>query len=175
MSENSKKNMITFRLNDENNSKLENMANTYNVQKSTMAGNIIINVLNENLQDLIINHISYPRPITKKLFSMLTETQVDQLILDLNEYNKDIIESAMDFHPSVKIIEMLKTWLKNSGCEISISSTQFKNVFEVHHEMEKNWSVVMCTTIAFTLELLKNEITRTFAADSWFKIEFTNY
>lgn len=149
------------------------MAVTYNVQKSTMAGNIILNVLNENLQDLIINHISYPRPITKKLFSMLDETQVNQLIMDLNEYNKDIIESAMHFHSSAKILDMVKTWLKSSGCEVNISSTQLKNVFEVHHEMEKNWSVVMCTTIASTLELLKNRIDRTFAAENWFKIEFS--
>lgn len=175
MAENPKKNMIAIRLNNENFSKLENMAITCNVQKSTMAGNIIINVLNENLQDLIINHISYPRPITKKLFSMLNETQIDKLIMDLNEYNKDIIESVMHFHSPGKIIDMLKTWLKNSGCEINISSMHMKNVFEVHHEMEKNWSDVMCITIAFTLELLKKKVTRTFAAENWFKIEFSDY
>ncbi len=172
MSEKIKNQPISFRLNEENNEKLQDLADSNGIQKSTMTANIVVNVLNENLEELLINHISYPRPIIKKLFTMLTPAQVDLVISDLNEYNKGIIESAKQLYPTYRIINLMRKWMKRSGCEVSITTFKLKKVLEVHHEMEKNWSIVTCTTTAYILQLLDNQIERTFVDENWFKIEY---
>lgn len=173
MSEDTKNNPISLRLNDENHTKLENMASKYFLQKSTMASDIIVNVLNENLQELIINHISYPRPILKKIFSMMDKIELTKIIAHTNEYNKGIIETAMYLNSKESIIKILKKWMQKSGCEVNLSSSHSKNVLEVHHEMEKNWSIVTCATTSFIFEVLGYKILRTFPDKDWFKLEYT--
>jgi len=168
----SKSNNISFRLSDENNDKLQNLADMQDSQKSTVASTIVTSFLNENMEDLIINHISYPRPVIKKLFTSLSEEQIINLISEFNGYNKGIIKSARHNNSSTKILILLRKWLKSCGCEVHLSSYGKQQNIEIHHEMEKNWSVVTCTTITYILEILGYKIKRSFVEDSWFKIEY---
>jgi len=168
----SKNNNISFRLSDENNDKLQNLADMQDSQKSTVASNIVTRYLNENIEELIINHISYPRPVIKKLFTLLNEDQIIKLISELNNYNNGIIKSARQNNSSNKILSLLRKWLKSSGCEVHLSLYGKQHNIEIHHEMEKNWSVVTCATITYILEILDCKIKRTFVEDSWFKIEY---
>lgn len=167
-----KKHSISFRLNDEHNEKLENLANSGNIQKSTMASNLIIDMLNENVEELLINHISYPRPVIKKLFSLLTESQMTEILSDFNQYNTGIIKCAMQKYPNEKIFNLLNRWFRRSGCEVNCSSFNNKKYLEIHHELEKNWSIVTCASTSYILEVLGNEVTRTFVETDWFRIEY---
>jgi len=172
MSEKAKNNNISIRLNDDDLEKLENLSSSFDIQKSTMAANIIENVLNENMQEFEINNISYPRPIIKKLFSMQTEKQIILMIAHNNQYNKAIIESAKHLSSNYDIFNSLKKSWKRCGCEIRTITVESKKVLEVHHEMEKNWSVFSCATTSFMLEILDNKIEYTKVEEDWFKIVY---
>ena len=172
MSEKAKTNNVSIRLNDEDLKKLEFISSSFNIQKSTMAANIVSNVLNENMQEFEINNISYPRPVIKKLFSMQTDQQIIIMIAHNNQYNKGIIESAKHHSSNYEILNKLKKGWKRAGCEIRTVSFDNKQVLEIHHEMEKKWSVFTCTTTSFILEILDNEIKYTKVEDDWFKIEY---
>ena len=172
MSEQTKNKNITFRLNDDNNEKLENLASSHDVQKSTMAANIVASALSENMEEFLINHISYSRPVTKKIFSCLSEPQVMVIISDMNEYNKGVIESSKHQYSTQQILNFLKKWFKKSGCEVSIMVIGECKVVVIHHEMELNWSKITCNTSSYILELLGNKIEKTFVEKDWFKIEY---
>lgn len=163
----------TFRLTKNQDRDLENIAKSFGIGKSTLATNIIIKYLNDDWETLLINHISYPRPVTKKIFSLLDKSQIAQVINYMTEYNYSLIESSKNEYSNEKIINTFKEWMKHSGCEVSIRSFNLKNIIEVHHEMERNWSEVTCVSIAKILDQLDNNIIRTFIDDNWFKIEFS--
>lgn len=163
---------ISLRLSDEELKQLESVSESHGIAKSTMATNIIVNALMENLDEFLINHISYPRPILKKLFSLLDNDQINQMIMDINEYNQGIIQSSLHTNTPKKIINLLKKWMKKSGCEVSETTFQLVKILEVHHELEKNWSTITCVTMAFIIGELGFEIKRTFTAENWFKIEY---
>lgn len=173
MNDKSKIHNISIRLNDEFNEKLENYANSHDSQKSTVAADIIVNALNENLEELMVNHISYPRPVMKKLFSRLNEDQLRLIIADFNHYNKGILKSASQDHSSQHILDLLRKWFRRSGCEVRFSSFDCKKILEIHHELEKNWSIVTCATTSFILGILDYKIELTFVDDNWFKIEYS--
>lgn len=168
----SKTHNISFRLNNEINEKLESYANSHGSQKSTIAANIVINALNENLEDLMINHISYPRPVVKKIFSRLNDDQLKLVIADFDNYNKGILKSAMQDYTPQQILNLLKKSFRRSGCEVKLSSFSEKKVLEIHHELERNWSVVTCATTSFVLGVLGYDVRLTFVDDNWFKIEY---
>lgn len=173
MSENTKDNSITFRLNDADNEKLEAVSNSYTVKKSNMVTQIVENFLNENNQQFEINCMSYPRPIMKKLLTTLTEAQKITMIADMNNYNIEIIQSSKRVLTNEEIFDILKKNWKRCGCEVRVASFDKVRVLEIHHEMEKNWSIITCSTTTFILELLDNIIKNTTVTDNWFKIEFT--
>lgn len=173
MSEKPKDNSISFRLNDEDYERLEILANSRDIAKSTMASQIIENVLNENNQEFVINHISYPRPVMKKIFTDLTEKQIILTIAHANKYNKEMIETAMRTCSQTKILNILKKQWKSYGCEIKNSTSNEKKTLEIHHELEKNWSLVTCASTCFILELLNKKIKHTSVYDDWFQIEYT--
>ena len=172
MSDKPKTNNVSIRLTDEDLKKLEFISSSFNIQKSTMAANIVSNVLNENMQEFEINNIPYPRPVIKKLFSMQTEQQIILLIAHNNQYNKGIIESAKHHSENYEILNKLKKGWKRSGCEIRTVSLDRKQILEIHHEMERNWSTFTCATTSFILEILDNKIEHTKVEDDWFKIEY---
>ena len=172
MSEKPKNNLVSFRLSDEDIEKLEILSNSYDLPKSTMAANIVENVLNENMQEFEVNHISYPRPIIKKLFRDMNEKQIISIIVNTNAYNKELIESAKSYCSPEKILNGLKKTWKTYGCEIRTTKFNDSVVLEIHHELEKNWSTVTSSTTSFILELLDYKIKNTFVADDWFKIEY---
>lgn len=174
MSDKPKNNLVSFRLSDEDMEKLQILSNSYDLPKSTMAANIVANVLNENMQEFEVNHISYPRPIIKKLFSELIEKQVISMIVNTNAYNKGIIESAKRYCSREKILSGLKKTWKTYGCEIRTTKFDQMIVLEIHHELEKNWSKITSATTSFILELLDYKIKSTFVAEDWFKIEYLN-
>jgi len=174
MSENSKKNLISFRLSDDNIEKLEMLADTYRLAKSTMAANIVENALNDNTREFEINHICYPRPIIKKLFTDLNEQQIILMIMTTNEYNKEIIESTKSYCSPIKILSGLKQTWKKYGCETRETKLDNTTVIEIHHELDRNWSKITSATTSFILELLGYKIKNTFVTDNWFKIEYDN-
>jgi len=172
MSEKPKNNPVSFRLSDEDIEKLEILSNSYDLPKSTMAANIVENVLNENMQEFEVNHISYPRPVIKKLFSDMTDKQIISMIANTNGYNKGLIVSTKRYSSPEKILNGLrKTW-KTYGCEIRTTKFDQIIVLEIHHELEKNWSRITSATTSFILELLDYKIKSTFVTDDWFKIEY---
>lgn len=173
MSDKVKTNPVSFRLSDEDLEKLEILSNSYDIPKSTMATNIIENVLNENMQEFEVNHISYPRPVIKKLFSELTEKQIILMIVNTNAYNKGLIESARRYCSPGKILNGLKKNWKSYGCEIRTTRVEDMTVLEIHHELEKNWSKITSATTSFILELLDYKIKNTFVTEDWFKIGYT--
>ena len=174
MSEKTKKNLVSVRLTDEDLGKLELLANSLNIPKGTMATNIVENVLNENKQEFEVNHISYPRPVIKKLFSDMIEKQIISMIVNTNAYNKGLIESAKSYCSPEKILNGLKKTWKTYGCEIRTTKFDKSTVLEIHHELEKNWSTITSSTTSFILELLDYKIKNTFVADDWFKIEYSD-
>lgn len=173
MSDKSKHKGISFRLTEENNEKLENIANSFDIEKSTMAANIVVNYLNDNWNAHLVNVICYPRPIVKRIVSTYNGEQINEVIKDITQYNKEMIESLKDSYTNDRIFRIFKKWLRNSGCEVITTSVNFKKILEVHHEMNKNWSEITCVTFANILMLLEKEIMRTFVSDDWFKIVFT--
>lgn len=172
MSEKPKNNPVSFRLSDDDIERLEILASTYNLPKSTMAANIVENVLNENMQEFEVNHISYPRPIIKKLFTTLDEKQIVIMIANTNRYNKEIIESAKKYCTPEKILSGLKKTWRSYGCEIRTSRFDNIVVLEIHHELERNWSKITSATTSFIVESLGYKIKSTFVTDDWFKIEY---
>jgi len=173
MKEQSKDNIVTFRLNDVDLEKLDALAASYESQRGTMLTNIIENVLNENMQEFAINHISYPRPIIKKLFTILEKKQRMILVPDMNKYNKGVIESTMRVFPNCKILNILKKSWKSFGCEVREITVDDRKILEIHHELERNWSEVTSSTTSYILELLDNKIIHTIVEDDWFKIEYS--
>jgi len=169
-----KNNPVSFRLSDDDIERLEILSNSYDLPKSTMAANIVENVLNENTQEFEVNHISYPRPIIKKLFSDLNERQIIMMIATTNNYNKGIIESTKSYCSPEKILNSLKKTWKTYGCEIRVTKLKDSIVLEIHHELERNWSKITSATTSFILELLEYEIKNTFVTDDWFKIEYSD-
>ena len=93
--------------------------------------------------------------------------------MNLKEYNQGIIESAKNIYPNHFILDLIKKWLRNSGCQINITTSEKKIIFEVHHEMEKNWSIVMCESMGFILELLDYKVARLYNANDWFSIDYS--
>jgi len=172
LSDKIKNNPISFRLNDEQIKRLDEIADSHDIQRSTMASNIIVNYLNDSIDELLINHISYPRPIMKKLFSTLDKNQLNYIIIQNNEYNQGIIKSALQTYPPEKILEFIKKWFKKSGCEVNITSFRLVKSLEIHHELEENWSILTCATMVFILGELDFEVRRTFIENDWFKIEY---
>lgn len=173
MSEKPKSNNISIRLNDEELENLEILASSFDIQKSTMAANIVSNVLNENYQEFEINNIPYPRPVIKKLFTIQTKEQIILMVANNNQYNKKIIESAKRNSTNVKILNTLKKGWKRAGCEIRSISIESKKVLEIHHEMERNWSTFTCATTSYILEVLGYKIENTIVDEDWFKIEYS--
>lgn len=173
MDEKSKNNNISFRLSDENNEKLENYAKSYDSQKSTIAANFVINALHDNLEDITTNHISFPRPVIKKMFSLLSEDQLKLIIADFNMYNKELIESALHDHSSSQILNLCKKWFKRSGCEVKFTSFDKKKTLVIHHELEKNWSIIACAITSFILDVLGFDVNFTSVSSDWFKIEYS--
>lgn len=167
-----KSNSISIRLNDENLEKLEILSASYDSQKSTMAANIVSNVLNENMHEFEINHIHYPRPVIKKLFSLQDDNQLILIIALNNQYNKGVIQAAKRHSPNYKILNTLKKSWKRVGCEIRDVNIESKKILEVHHEMEKNWSTFTCATTSYILEILGYKIYFTMVEEDWFKIEY---
>lgn len=172
MSDKAKNNPVSFRLSNDDIERLEILSNSYDIPKSTMAANIVENVLNENMQEFEVNHISYPRPIIKKLFSELNARQIILMVATTNNYNKGIIESTKRYCSSEKILNGLKKTWKGYGCEIRVTRLDSTIVLEIHHELEKNWSKITSSTTSYILELLEYEIMNTFVTDDWFKIEY---
>lgn len=172
MSDKAKDNPVSFRLSDGDMEKLQILSNSYDIPRSTMASNIVENVLNENMQEFEVNHISYPRPVIKKLFSEMHEKQVMSMIVNTNAYNKGLIESAKSYCSPEKILNGLKKTWKKYGCEIRTTKFNDSIVLEIHHELEKNWSTITSSTTSFILELLDYKIKNTFVADDWFKIQY---
>lgn len=172
MNEKSKTHNISFRLNDDLNEKLENYANSLDSQKSTVAADIITKELNENLEEMMVNHISYPRPVIKRIFSRLDENQLSLIIADFNNYNRGILDSAKQDFSEQQIFTLLKKWFRRSGCEVKFTSLDEKKILEIHHELEKNWSTITCATTSFVLDVLGCNISYTFVAEDWFKIEY---
>ncbi len=174
MSDKTKNNPISFRLSDDDLKRLEILANSFDVPKSTMATNIIENALNENLQEFQVNHISYPRPIIKKLFVELDEKQIILMIATTNSYNKEVIESTKSYHSSETILNNLKKTWKTYGCKIRITKLKDSTVIEIHHELGRNWSKITSATTSFILELLDYKINSTFVTEDWFKVEYSD-
>lgn len=172
MSDETKSNLVSFRLSDNDLERLEILANSENLPKSTMAANIVKSFLNENISEFEVNHISYPRPIIEKLFSELTDKQIILMVITTNNYNKEIIESTKSYHTSQEILNsLMKTW-KTYGCEVREIKLRHSVILEIHHELERNWSKITSATTSYILELLEYEIKNTFVADGWFKIEY---
>lgn len=172
MSDKPKKNLVSIRLTDEDLEKLEMLSDSNSMPKGTMATSIVENALNENNQEFEINHICYPRPIIKKLFRELEEKQIILMVVNTNNYNKDLIVSAKRYCTPQKILnELKKTWKKYG---FKIRTTKFEDVIvlEIHHELDKNWSKVTSATTSFILELLDYKIKSTFVSEDWFKIEY---
>lgn len=174
MSAKKKSELISFRLTEENNEKLVNIANSFDLDKSTMAASIIVNYLNDNWNLHLVNVICYPRPIVKRIVSTYTKEQINDVTLDIIQYNKEIIKSLKVSYSNDKIFSIFKKWLKTSGCEVITTSINLKKILDVHHEMEKNWSEITCITFTNILELLDKKIEITFIGADWFKIIFTD-
>ena len=163
---------VSFRLTEENNEKLINIANSFDMEKSTMAASIIVNYLNDNWDAHIVNVIAYPRPIVKRIVALYNREQIEYVIKDIIQYNKDMIASLKNSYTNEKIFGIYKKWLRQSGCEVLTTSSNLKQILEIHHEMERNWSEITCVTFADILQSLDKKIERTFVSNDWFKIEY---
>ena len=163
---------VSFRLTEENNEKLINIANSFDMEKSTMAASILVNYLNDNWDAHIVNVIAYPRPIVKRIVALYTREQIEYVIKDIIQYNRDMIVSLKENYTNEKIFNIYKKWLRQSGCEVLTTSSNLNQILEIHHEMEKKWSEITCVTFTNILELLNKNIERTFISNDWFKIIF---
>ena len=165
-----KTNNNAFRLDDEHQEKLENLASSNGVTKSAMATNIIVQTLNDNFDSLMVNFMCYPRPFLKKVFSVMNKEQLQLVIADLNEYNKGTVKSSLEVFSKSKLMELFRGWCKRSGCEYNISIIDQRKILVIHHEMEKNWSTFTCAVVSYFLGLLSYTIDKTFVDKNWFKI-----
>jgi len=173
MSEKAKINNISFRLNDQDYEKLEFLSNSYDTPIGTLAARLITNVLNENMEELTVNHISFPKPVLKKLFASFDEKQIITLITDTNNYNTSVVKSLQRDITTDKIMGILHKLWRNFGYVVKATTFDEKRSLEIHHEMGKKWSSVVCATTSYTLELLQNKIIHTMVEEDWFKIEYT--
>lgn len=104
----------------------------------------------------------------------MTDTQLQLIIAHLNEYNKWTVNASLEIFPKHKLMDLFRNWCKRSGCEYNISIVENRKILIIHHEMEKNWSVLTCAVVSYFLQLLSYKIEKTFVNGNWFKIIYSD-